>query len=167
VALIGNLGDFLDEALDKLEWRDLVRRESLSRISGHQQFRFKHMMIRDVAYGTLPRARRRHGHAAIALFLEEVGASRDSLAVLAHHWREAAEIDKAVGYLLAAAEQARRGWAKEEAVRYYKAALKLIPDDDVARRRSVRLQCAVAEQMVYHLSDAEHLGREQPDAPVA
>ncbi|MGA8426295.1 MAG: hypothetical protein WB801_01725, partial [Candidatus Dormiibacterota bacterium] len=128
-----------------------------------EQFRFKHMVIKDVAYASLPRARRRDGHAIVAQFLEEVGIGGDSLAMLAHHWREAGDQQKAVQYLVAAAEQARRGWAKEEAVRYYKEALRLVPEEDAQLRRHIRLQCAVAEQMVFHVPDAESLVRGQPD----
>jgi class 3 adenylate cyclase len=163
LARLGDLDDRLGEALDLLEWRDMIRREPVSRIRGHEQFRFKHMVIRDVAYAILPRARRREGHAVVAQFLEEVGVGRDSPALLAHHWREAGDPEKAVHYLVAAAEQARRGWAKEEAVRYYKEALRLVPEEDAKQRRHIRLQCAVAEQMVFHVPDAESLVRGQPD----
>jgi class 3 adenylate cyclase len=165
LARLGRPDDQLGEALDLLEWRDMIRREPVSRIQGHEQFRFKHMVIRDVAYASLPRARRREGHAVVARFLEEVGVGRDSLAMLAHHWREAGDLEKAVHYLVAAAEQARRGWAKEEAVRYYKEALKLVPEENAELRRNIRLQCAVAEQMVFHVPDAESLVRGQPDLP--
>jgi class 3 adenylate cyclase len=163
VARLGGPDDRLGEALDLLEWRDMIRREPVSQIRGYEQFRFKHMVIKDVAYASLPRARRREGHAIVAQFLEEVGIGRDSLAMLAHHWREAGDRQKAVHYLVAAAEQARRGWAKEEAVRYYKEALQLVPEEDAEQRRHIRLQCAVAEQMVFHMPDAESLVRGQPD----
>ncbi len=123
-------GEELDKVLDRLEGRDLIRREHVSRIRGEEQFRFKHMLIRDVAYATLPRVRRREGHGVVAVFLEKAGVGGVSLAVLAHHWREAGDEEKAVNYLVAAAEQARRGWAKQEAVRYYREALKLLPKED-------------------------------------
>jgi class 3 adenylate cyclase len=147
----------VEEILDLLEWRDMVRREPRSSIPGTQQFRFKHMLIRDVAYATLPRATRREGHAAVAAYLEETGASSEFPAAAAHHWAEAGESAKAVEYLLAAAAQAERGWAKEEAVRYYHQALALVPAEAVATRRGIRLKCAVAEQMAFHLPDAELL----------
>jgi hypothetical protein len=83
--------------------------------------------------------------------------------MLAYHWREAGDQGKAVHYLVAAAEQARRGWAKEEAVRYYKEALRLVSEEDAELRRHIRLQCAVAEQMVFHVPDAESLVRGQPN----
>ena len=49
----------LASALGSLEERDFVRREAVSRITGEQQFAFKHGVIREVAYERLPRAERR------------------------------------------------------------------------------------------------------------
>ncbi|MGO8877449.1 MAG: ATP-binding protein [Acidimicrobiales bacterium] len=164
LAQLGDRGDRLGELLDRLEGRDLIRREPVSRINGHDQFRFKHILIREVAYGTLPRAKRRTGHGIVARFLEATGLERDSLAVLAHHWQEAGDQERAVECLLAAAEQAGRGWAKQEAVGYYKEALRLLPPGDTERRRRIRLQCAVAEQMAYHVPDAVSLTRGQSKA---
>jgi class 3 adenylate cyclase len=165
LARLGPYNERLPELLDSLERRDLIRREPASRIQGQQQFRFKHMLLRDVAYATLPRATRREAHAVAAAFLEEMTAASESRAVLAHHWREAGERDRAVDCFVAAADQASRGWAKEEAVSLYNAALALVPDDDATRRRSIRLRCAVAQTMVMHMQDVQRLGRSQPDGP--
>jgi class 3 adenylate cyclase len=159
LARLGSFGDRLPELLDSLEGRDLIRRESSSRFQGQQQFRFKHMLIRDVAYATLPRAKRREGHAAVAAFLEEVHAERDSPATVAHHCREAGDHGRAADYFVAAADQAGRGWAKAEAVGFLKEALALVGESDHERRRKLRLQLAVADQALFHLPDAEQLAR--------
>jgi class 3 adenylate cyclase len=159
LARISSHADRLSELLDSLEGRDLIRREPVSRFQGQQQFRFKHMLIRDVAYAALPKARRREAHATVAGFLEDVHAERDSPAALGHHWGEAGELEKAADYFVDAAEQASRGWAKEEAVGLFRQALALVQEEDHERRRKLRLQLAVAQQMLYHLPDAEHLAR--------
>jgi class 3 adenylate cyclase len=163
LARLGTFGERLPELLDSLESRDLIRRESVSRFQGQQQFRFKHMLIRDVAYTTLPRAKRREGHASVVAFLEEVHADRDSPAALGHHCREAGDLERAADYFVAAADQASRGWAKEEAVRFYKEALALVREEDKERRRKLRLQLAVAQQMLFHLPDAQQLARAQQE----
>ena len=148
----------LSRLLGSLEERDLVRREAVSRIQGDQQFAFKHALIHDVAYLRLPRAGRRERHAAVAAYLEETtGAVGQSNEALAHHWREAGEHERAVDCLVAAADQAGRGWAKERAVALYRAALELIPADDEGRHRDVRRRLAVALQTLYHVPDAERL----------
>jgi class 3 adenylate cyclase len=140
--------------LGSLERRDLVRRESVSRIQGQQQFRFKHALIRDVAYERLTRGARRTRHEAVARFLEDAEVGAVAADALAQHWRDANEPERAVGYLAAAADDAGRGWAKQRSVDLYREAIALVPDGD-PRRRELQLKLAVALQAVYHLHDVE------------
>ena len=146
--------------LGALERRDLIRRESVSRLQGQEQFRFKHALIRDVAYQRLTRADRRSRHAAVARFLEEATVEGAVAAeAIAHHWRDAGEVERAFRHLVSAADDAGRGWAKEHAVSLYREALSLAPADDPAARRKIHLKLAVAMQALYHLPDAERLRR--------
>ncbi|HET8528284.1 MAG TPA: AAA family ATPase [Gaiellaceae bacterium] len=150
--------DDLSELLAALERRDLVRRDTVSAIEGEQQFSFTHVLIRDVAYDLLTRRQRREGHRSYALFLESAGAEHgEAGAALARHWREAGETANALRYLVAAAEQADQGWAKDRAVVLYREALELAADDE--RRRQLRRRLALAEQAVFHLADAQALRR--------
>ena len=80
--------------------------------------------------------------------------------ILALHFRNAEQPERAIEYLLVAAEQAGRGWAKELAFDFYNRALELMTEDDI-RLRDVRLKRAVAEQMAYHIADAERLRRQR------
>jgi class 3 adenylate cyclase len=152
--------DDLGTILASLEQRDFVRREPVSRIQGDQQYTFKHALIRDVAYGILPRAARRERHAVVARFLEETtggaGQSHDAIGV---HWREAGENERAVQSLLAAAEQAGRGWAKERAIALYRDALELLPEDATEQRREIRRREAIAMTSLYHVADARLIQR--------
>src|SRR5438445_731441 len=59
-----------------LEERDLVRRRSGSSIAGETEFVFKHQLTREVAYGSLPKAKRARLHAGFAAWLERFGGSR-------------------------------------------------------------------------------------------
>ncbi len=149
----------LAEALARLEQRDLIRRDPISRIEGDQQWSFKHLLIRDVAYDLQPRARRRDGHRHSAEFIEEstpeVG---EAGAALARHWRGAGELEHAVQHFVAAAEEAERGWAKQYAVTLYKEALDMTPAEDVERVRFLRKRLAVAQQAYIHMDDAHLLG---------
>jgi class 3 adenylate cyclase len=157
--------DDLSALLGSLEARDLVNREAVSRIQGDQQFGFKHALIHEVAYGTLPRAARRSRHAAVARFLEATTALGQSHEALGHHWREAGEVDRAVEHLLAAAEQAGRGWAKKRALVLYTQALELLPADD-GRRREIKLRQAVLGQAYAHLlQDFGHVQPEETERP--
>ena len=133
----------LETTLDDLERRDLIRREPTSRLEGDVQFRFKHALIREVAYGTLPRSARRERHAATARFIEARTDGAETVAsILAHHWREAGEPEKAVPHLLAAGETAQRSWATEAATALYSLAIELAGDD--ATRAGIRLQRGIA-----------------------
>jgi pentatricopeptide repeat protein len=134
----------VDAALDVLEARDLIRRERSSQVQGDAEFTFKHMFIRDVAYATLPRAARRERHAAVARYIEGVGAAeiRELVGLLAHHWREAGDSPRAIDYLLVAAERAREALATEEVVDLYRAALEL--EEDEQRRIHIRLLLGLA-----------------------
>jgi class 3 adenylate cyclase/tetratricopeptide (TPR) repeat protein len=133
----------LADLLDSLEARDFIRREPSSRLQGDDEYSFKHMLTREVAYGTLPKAVRRERHAAVARLIEEFAGARigASASILAHHWEQAGELDKAVEYMIAAAREAGRAWAKSEAVALYSRALELIPEAD-ERRRRLRLERA-------------------------
>jgi len=141
-------------ALEDLEFRELIRRRRDSSMQGDEEFSFKHELIRDVAYATLPHAARRERHAVVAGFLEEqAGSGADAAAILAHHWREAGDSERAVEYLLSAAELAGRGWAKGEAVALYTQALDLLPEDD-ERRREVELKRVIDYTAFGHIDDA-------------
>jgi class 3 adenylate cyclase len=156
-SLAGEDGRDVRALLGALERRDLIRHESPSRLQGQQQYRFKHGLIRDVAYQRLPRAERRTRHEAVASFLEEATVEAAAAAeAIAHHWREAGDGERAAGYLRAAADDAGRGWAKEHAVALYREALALLPEGH-AGRREVQLKLAVALQAAYHVHDAERL----------
>jgi predicted ATPase len=131
----------------------------VSRIQGDQQYEFKHSLIRQVAYSSIPRARRRERHATVAAFLEDATtATGESAATLGFHWREAGDSERAFAHYLAAAEYAGRGWAKERAIALYNDALALLPETD-ERRREVNMKRAVTFQALYHVPDAASLAR--------
>lgn len=144
-------GARVDEALDELVARDLVRRQATSRLPGDEEYAFRHQVIRDVAYEILPRAVRRERHASIARYIEgRVGNTDIIAAILAHHWKDAGEDERAVDYFVKAAEVAGRGWEQLETIGLFKEALALVPDDDVARKRQITLKLAVARQIYTH-----------------
>jgi class 3 adenylate cyclase len=168
LARMSGRGDAWREALDSLEGRDLIRRDAVSRLQGDQQFIFKHQLIREVAYATLPRARRRERHAAVAEFLEEAaGEVGEVVAALAHHWGEAGEGVRAAEFFVRAGDQAGRGWAKDEAASFYRRALDFLPAEERERRREITRRQAVAMQATFHMQELLNQGvggRAQPSA---
>ena len=63
----------VDRALDDLVDRQLITREPLSTISGEAAYRFRHVLIRDVAYGGLAKSVRATLHRAFAAWLRGRG----------------------------------------------------------------------------------------------
>jgi len=77
-----------------LEERDFIRRRAGSSIAGDREYAIKHALTREVAYASLPKARRAQLHAAFARWLERTGDGRDEYApLLAHHYAEAVRPD--------------------------------------------------------------------------
>jgi predicted ATPase len=159
----------LGATLSSLEDRGLIGREAVSRIKGDQQFAFRHALIHDVAYQTLPRAARRERHAAIARFLAAATSPGQSHEALARHWREAGESERAIDELVAAAHQAGRGWAKEHAAELYREALELVSPEHEERRRDLRRLLAIAEVGRYHIAlgdvEARPPGQSRDESP--
>jgi class 3 adenylate cyclase len=156
LAAVGDV-EAVDAALSVLEARDFIRREATSQFAGDAEFTFKHMLIHEVAYSTVPRATRRERHAAVARYVEKTieGASETLAWLLAHHWREAGDGSRAIPYLLAAAEAAFQGWAQDAAVQLYTTALELAEDEET--RRQIRLQRALG---LARLSEFQTAGEE-------
>jgi class 3 adenylate cyclase/tetratricopeptide (TPR) repeat protein len=156
VDAVGDIHE-IDETLAVLEARDFIRRDPSSQLAGDTQFTFKHMLIREVAYSTVPRAMRRERHATVARYVEETLASAAETlpTILAHHWREAGEPARAIPYLLAAADTARRSWAQDAVIDLYSTAIELADNDELRRR--LRLQRGIA---LVELADYPHAAEE-------
>ena len=63
-----------------------------SRLAGEREYAFKHVLIRDVAYSTLPKAVRARKHAEVGDFIGERAADRSEgvVAMVAEHYARAA-----------------------------------------------------------------------------
>jgi predicted ATPase/class 3 adenylate cyclase len=88
--------DELEDLLDDLLLRDLVTREERSTIGGEAAYRFKHVLIREVAYGGLSKSGRAEYHTRFAEWLREK-ADKELLEIRAYHLDQAcllyAELD--------------------------------------------------------------------------
>jgi class 3 adenylate cyclase len=136
-----------------LEDRDLVRRRARSGMAGEREYVIKHALTREVAYESLPRARRPRMHAVFAAWLERRAPGRDDLAsLIAHHYAEAVRPEdadlawvgeedelerlrgKALLWLEAAAEFAMRRYEIEDALELLRRALSHQPDEEAQAR---------------------------------
>ncbi|MGH3028542.1 MAG: hypothetical protein ACRDMW_08300, partial [Gaiellaceae bacterium] len=60
----------VEVGLQRLERKEFVRRERRSSVAGETAFVFRHVLVRDVAYGQIPRPRRAELHRRTAEWLE-------------------------------------------------------------------------------------------------
>jgi class 3 adenylate cyclase/tetratricopeptide (TPR) repeat protein len=135
-------------AVHELSRKELVRPARQSSIEGESESSFWHVLVRDVAYGQIPRAMRARKHRAAAAWLETKAGERmgDLADVLAYHHEQALELARAAGDEETAAKallDARRMFelAGDRAVpldiskgdHFYRAALALYDADDPAQ----------------------------------
>jgi len=142
VALAPELTTEIDRLIDVLLAKDLVRHAGIDSVA------FRHILIREVAYQTLPRAERARLHGAAAAWLEaRAGGREDALAeLIAYHYREAASLmsthgvepavvggirQKAVHWLGRAADVAAAGAASLEAARHLRNAIEFAGPGDL------------------------------------
>jgi class 3 adenylate cyclase/tetratricopeptide (TPR) repeat protein len=148
LAHVAGLGEsVVEDVLRALERKEFVRRERRSSVAGETAYVFRHVLVRDVAYGQLPRGRRIEKHQLAAKWIESLGGDRseDLADVVAHHYLSALELLRETGQDTAAvAERARlalreagdraaRLHAPVAASHFYEAALDLWPEDDADR----------------------------------
>ncbi|MEX1357721.1 MAG: AAA family ATPase, partial [Gaiellaceae bacterium] len=90
-ALVHVSGDDVEAALEDLALREFVLREERSTISGERAYRFKHVLIREVAYAGLPKQERARLHRSFAAWLQE-RAGEELLEIRAYHLDQATQL---------------------------------------------------------------------------
>ena len=171
-----------------LEERDFVRRRPGSSMAGEREYVIKHALTREVAYGSVPKARRARLHADFAEWLETVGGSRDEHAsLLAYHYATAVRPEdadlawagdedelerlrrRAVAWLARAAELATHRYELREAHALLAQALDLEGDD--RSRIDLLRQVAGVHFYNYEMQPFRHTLEEAlalgPDRPIA
>lgn len=96
---LGRPVEWVERALGRLQRRDLVYEQPTSALPGQPEYRFRHILVRDVCYQRLPRAERVARHQRAADWLEQVidGRQHDLVEMLANHRWAAHEIARTVG----------------------------------------------------------------------
>jgi len=83
---------------------EIIELRKESRIPGEIEYRFRHGLVREAAYGMLPDEERRLGHYLVGCYLEEAGESDPS--VLAEHFHRSGDFARATVLYARAAEKA-------------------------------------------------------------
>jgi class 3 adenylate cyclase/tetratricopeptide (TPR) repeat protein len=103
VGALGEVGghppDRLGACLERLEAKEFVQRFGRSSVAGEVQYAFRHVLVRDVAYGQVVRAERAEKHRRAAAWAEGLAPDRaeDRAELLAYHYRAALSLARAAG----------------------------------------------------------------------
>jgi len=89
-------GRAVERAVDALLERGLLVRREPALLPGAVELEVKHVLIREVAYGSIPRAERSAKHRAIAAWLEHETSAlpEEPVALIAHHYERAWELGR-------------------------------------------------------------------------
>ncbi|MGB9011453.1 MAG: AAA family ATPase, partial [Aeromicrobium sp.] len=147
--LAGDLVGIEESAL--LDALDEATRARLVEEIAADRYRFAHALVRTSLYDELSASRRRRIHRRVTEF--HAKKTHPDLAALAHHAVEAGpqggDLSDAIGYVLAAADQARATRALGEAKSLYGKALELLDEDEALPLDPRRLgaRCGIGEIM--------------------
>ena len=130
----------IEAQLDTLEARGLIR---LAASRPELEYLFRHWLVQDAAYGSLLKQERRELHGLVGEALEMLypDRGREFAGVLAIHFSEAGETDKAIRYLIEAGQFAMERNAIAEAYSAFDRAATLLPpatyseDEALGRQR--------------------------------
>jgi class 3 adenylate cyclase len=165
----------VEVALHELALKELVRPVRTSSMEGDSEYSFWHLLVRDVAYGQIPRAERARRHRAAAAWIERKGGERveDLAEVLAHHYVQALQLSEAAGdaeqaeeltaparRFLALAGERALGLDTVQAEARLAKALQLTPPEDPERPDLLVRWAEAAFQSGRFLESADALDRE-------
>ena len=133
-----------------------IRREGALRLS---RYRFRHILIQRYLYSMLNEVERLYQHEMVGqtletLYEQQVGEIAISLA---HHFESAEMLEEAAPYLYQAGDQAWQAVALEEAIRYYRRALKHWPKADKAGQATIQRKLGECLWIVGRLEAAQHI----------
>ena len=149
--------DQLIRALTELQRLDLIVEK---RRRPNPEYRFRHGLVQEVAYGGLVETKRRKLHRKVGEALEEIyrDSPEEAYALLARHFSEADEPEKAVEYLLKAGDAARAVYADREALEHYKKARTMLARvGDERRARDTLFKMALAYHLAFDFEQAEEM----------
>lgn len=166
--------------LEQLEYAELIRRAQMQfdPLTGSRQgieYWFRHVLVQETTYEALLRQDRRRLHRLVAQSLEGAAdGATDALAVLlARHWDDAGEPERALGYYVRAGKSAARVYANAEALLAYDRACALARELDVAETQLLELYVERGRVMelrgnyreaLENYQELEELGKERGEA---
>jgi class 3 adenylate cyclase/tetratricopeptide (TPR) repeat protein len=165
-------GVSVNDELRALERKGLVTVRPISTIHGEPEYTFRHVLIRDVAYASVPKARRAVAHAETGRWIEALAGDRleEFGELLAYHYAAAAAGEdadlawagdpsgreeirrRAFEVLLRAGGAARHRFAVEKSLELHKRALEISADD--AERSRAHEAIGDDHEALFHMDEA-------------
>ena len=146
LASIAEQDQSLEDKLLVLQREEMIRERA--RIP-ELEYIFKHELTREAAYNGILKKQRKVFHRQVAKALERIFPEHldEQAALLAMHWEQAGEFDKATEYLLMAGEQAQFAYALQEAIGFYERTLHLLAEgQDFDQRAQVSAKLGMIYQ---------------------
>jgi class 3 adenylate cyclase/tetratricopeptide (TPR) repeat protein len=154
--------------LAELERRDFVAHRAVSTVVDDDEYAFKHILMRDVAYGQVPKGRRVELHVRFSDWVTILPDGEEKFVeIVAWHLEQACRLSRevarspieppvrqAAGALAHAARRAERRESLREAQRYYTRALDVLSDADAGLELELRLRRVDISIMLGQLKEA-------------
>jgi class 3 adenylate cyclase/tetratricopeptide (TPR) repeat protein len=154
--------------LSELEHRDFVAHLKVSSVLDDEEYAFKHILMRDVAYGQVPKGRRAQLHLGFSEWVKNLPSSADEFVeIVAWHLEQACLLSREVArspieppiaeaatMLGEAAGRAERRESLREAHRYYTRALDVLGEEHEELRVELRVKRADMAMMLGELKEA-------------
>jgi class 3 adenylate cyclase/tetratricopeptide (TPR) repeat protein len=164
-----------------LEHRDFVAHLRESTVADEEEYSFKHILMRDVAYGQVPKGRRAQLHLGFSEWVDNLPRGADEFVeIVAWHLEQACLLSRevarspiepptreAANLLAEAGGRAERRESLREAHRYYTRALDILGDEHGELRIELRLRRADMAMMLGQIAEASEELLEVADAAPA
>ncbi len=152
--------DHVEETIRTLVDKELLIRKRRSMLVGEEEFTFRHILIRDVAYASIPKTQRWPKHVQVARWMEQSAGTRRAewADIIAHHWMQVVAVrrelglspdaeaqEQAIEHLLLAGQRAASLYANTTALDHFTKGMDLNPPS------SARLQALLGRGAVWML----------------
>lgn len=133
----GDLDRRVDDVLESLERKDMIRRHEDALFENIEQFYFKHRLEQRKVYETLPLQDRQRYHRLIPQWLERRLPTREGFEeIIASHYDRARSLEPAARHYIAAANSARARYDNQHAIKLYLKGLAYLSDSDIELKLS-------------------------------
>jgi class 3 adenylate cyclase/tetratricopeptide (TPR) repeat protein len=154
--------------LDRLERRDFVLHSAVSTVANEEEYAFKHILMRDVAYEQIPKGRRAKLHVRFSDWVTVLlGSADEFVEIVAWHLEQACRLSRelarspiepplvqAAGALANAARRAEAREGLKEAHWYYTRALDVLGDVQAELQLELRVRRGDMAMMLGQLKEA-------------